>query len=201
MIYSLHGTLLEKTLDAAVVQCGGVGYLVAIPSSALGALPAVGGTCTLYTYMSVSENNIALYGFADTESREMFTVLTSVSGVGPKAGLAILSVLSPQDVIIAISSQDYRSFTAASGVGPKLAQRITLELKDKVGRLSLEGVSLSDVSPNASTTTGSAAQAISALISLGYTQSEAAMAITKIDASLPVPEIIRIALQGIGKGR
>lgn len=202
MIYSLQGTLLEKTPDEAVIQCGGVGYLVSIPSSALGVLPAVGGNCTLYTYMNVSENLIALYGFADKENRAMFMLLTSVSGVGPKAGLAILSVLSPSRITLAISAADFKAFTAASGVGPKLAQRIVLELKDKVGKLSVEGVSLSDISSAAATVSSSdTSQAIAALISLGYTQSEAAMAVAKIDSTLPVQEIIRIALQGIGKGR
>lgn len=102
MIYSLHGTLVEKTADMAVVECAGVGYCVSIPSSTAGALPAVGQTCTLYTYMNVTENDVSLFGFADKESQAMFRLLTAVSGVGPKAGLAILSVLSPARVVLAV---------------------------------------------------------------------------------------------------
>ena len=133
MIYCLTGKLLEKAPDYAVVSCGGVGYLAAIPSTTAGALPAVGDTCTLYTCMNVTENDVSLFGFADKESQTMFRLLTGVSGVGPKVGLAILSVLSPDRVVLAISAGDHKAFTAASGVGPKLGQRIVLELKDKVG--------------------------------------------------------------------
>lgn len=134
MIYCLTGKLLEKAPDYAVVSCGGVGYLAAIPSTTAGALPAVGDTCTLYTCMNVTENDVSLFGFADKESQTMFRLLTGVSGVGPKVGLAILSVLSPDRVVLAISAGDHKAFTAASGVGPKLGQRIVLELKDKVGK-------------------------------------------------------------------
>ena len=102
MIYCLTGKLLEKAPDYAVVSCGGVGYLAAIPSTTAGALPAVGDTCTLYTCMNVTENDVSLFGFADKESQTMFRLLTGVSGVGPKVGLAILSVLSPDRVVLAI---------------------------------------------------------------------------------------------------
>ena len=126
MIYCLTGKLLEKAPDYAVVSCGGVGYLAAIPSTTAGALPAVGDTCTLYTCMNVTENDVSLFGFADKESQTMFRLLTGVSGVGPKVGLAILSVLSPDRVVLAISAGDHKAFTAASGVGPKLGQRIVI---------------------------------------------------------------------------
>ena len=194
MIYCLTGKLLEKAPDYAVVSCGGVGYLAAIPSTTAGALPAVGDTCTLYTCMNVTENDVSLFGFADKESQTMFRLLTGVSGVGPKVGLAILSVLSPDRVVLAIS--------AASGVGPKLGQRIVLELKDKVGKGLATGLGLADASGTAApAATGGVAQAIAALTGLGYTGSEAAQAIARLDPSLPVQELIRLALQGIGKGR
>lgn len=200
MIYSLHGTLLEKTPDEAVIECGGVGYLVAIPSTAAGALPAIGETCTLYTYMNVTETDVALYGFADRESKQMFILLTSVSGVGPKAGLSILSVLSCQRILLAISGGDHKTFTAANGVGPKLAQRIVLELKDKVGKGLAGSISLSDFSP-AAPAAGSVGQAIAALTGLGYTGAEAAAALNGLDTALPTAELIRLALQSIGRGR
>ena len=130
-------------------------------------------------------------------------MLTSVrsqdSGVGPKVGLAILNVLSPERVALAISSGDHKALTAANGVGPKLAQRITLELKDKVGKGLAEGVGLEDVA--AARVAGSAPQAIAALVSLGYGQSEAAAAVAKLDTSLPVEELIKLALRGMAAGR
>jgi len=200
MIYCLSGKIVKKGPDSAVVSCAGVGYLVQVPASAAGALPAPGGQATLYTVMTVSENDIGLYGFATEEQQACFKMLTAVSGVGPKVGLAILSVLSPDRIALAISSGDHKAFTAANGVGPKLAQRITLELKDKVGKGLAEGITLSDVSA-AAQGAGSVAQAIGALVSLGYSQSEAALAVSKLDAALPVEELIRLALRGMAGGK
>ena len=185
MIYSLHGTLVEKTADMAVVECAGVGYCVSIPSSTAGALPAVGQTCTLYTYMNVTENDVSLFGFADKESQAMFRLLTAVSGVGPKAGLAILNVLSPARVVLAVQRGDHKAFTAANGVGPKLGQRIVLELKDKVGKGFAGSLSAADFAAPAAPA-GAAAQAQAALVGLGYTASEAAAALAGVDPALPV---------------
>lgn len=203
MIYCLSGKIVKKSLDAVVVSCGGVGYYAQCPASVAGALPGVGGEATLYTVMNVTENDISLYGFATEQQQTWFKLLTSVSGVGPKVGLAILSVMEPERVALAISAGDHKAFKAASGVGPKLAQRITLELKDKVAKGFVEGVSLEDVSGAVSENTASqsGAQAIAALVSLGYTQSEAALAVAKIDATLPVEEIIKLALRGMAGRR
>ena len=200
MIYCLSGKILKKNPDSAVISCGGVGYWVQIPSSASGALPPVGGEATLYTVLSVSENDISLYGFASEEQQACFKMLTGVSGVGPKAGLAILSVLTPDRIALAISSGDHKAFTAANGVGPKLAQRITLELKDKVGKGLAGSAELGQVSA-AAQSAGGVAQAIGALVSLVYSQSEAAQAVARLDASLPVEELIRLALRGIAQGK
>ena len=200
MIYCLSGKILKKNPDSAVISCGGVGYWVQIPSSASGALPPVGGEATFYTVLSVSENDISLYGFASEEQQACFKMLTGVSGVGPKAGLAILSVLTPDRIALAISSGDHKAFTAANGVGPKLAQRITLELKDKVGKGLAGSAELGQVSA-AAQSAGGVAQAIGALVSLGYSQSEAAQAVARLDASLPVEELIRLALRGIAQGK
>ena len=201
MIYCLTGKLLEKAPDYAVVSCGGVGYLAAIPSTTAGALPAVGDTCTLYTCMNVTENDVSLFGFADKESQTMFRLLTGVSGVGPKVGLAILSVLSPDRVVLAVSAGDHKAFTAASGVGPKLAQRIVLELKDKVKDLS-GGVALEGIpQPGGPSASGNASQAVNALVTLGYSASEAAAAVGKLDSSLSPEELIRLALKSFGSGK
>ena len=203
MIYCLTGKIVKKSMSAVVLSCGGVGYYAQCPASVAGALPGVGKEATLYTVMSVTENDVSLYGFATEEQQACFEMLTAVSGVGPKVGLAILSVMEPQWVALAISAGDHKAFKAANGVGPKLAQRIVLELKDKVAKGFVDGISLEDVAGAASgePATQSASQAIAALVSLGYSQSEAALAISKIDATLPVEEIIKLALRGMAGRR
>ena len=203
MIYCLTGKIVKKSMSAVVLSCGGVGYYAQCPASVAGALPGVGKEATLYTVMSVTENDVSLYGFATEEQQACFEMLTAVSGVGPKVGLAILSVMEPQRVALAISAGDHKAFKAASGVGPKLAQRIVLELKDKVAKGFVDGISLEDVAGAASDAPASqsSAQASAALGSLGYSQSEAALAISKIDATLPVEEIIKLALRGIAGRR
>ena len=203
MIYCLTGKIVKKSMNAVVLSCGGVGYYAQCPASVAGALPGVGKEATIYTVMSVTENDVSLYGFATEQQQACFEMLTAVSGVGPKVGLAILSVMEPQRVALAISAGDHKAFKAANGVGPKLAQRIVLELKDKVAKGFVDGVSLEDVAGAASgePATQSASQAIAALVSLGYSQSEAALAISKIDATLPVEEIIKLALRGMAGRR
>lgn len=203
MIYCLTGKIVKKSMNAVVLSCGGVGYYAQCPASVAGALPGVGREATIYTVMSVTENDVSLYGFATEEQQACFEMLTAVSGVGPKVGLAILSVMEPERVALAISAGDHKAFKAASGVGPKLAQRIVLELKDKVAKGFVDGISLEDVAGASAQTPAaqSSGQAIAALVSLGYSQSEAALAVSKIDATLPVEEIIKLALRGMAAGR
>ena len=203
MIYCLTGKIVKKSMNAVVLSCGGVGYYAQCPASVAGALPGVGREATIYTVMSVTENDVSLYGFATEEQQACFEMLTAVSGVGPKVGLAILSVMEPDRVALAISAGDHKAFKAASGVGPKLAQRIVLELKDKVAKGFVDGISLEDVAGASGQTPAaqSSSQAIAALVSLGYSQSEAALAVSKIDATLPVEEIIKLALRGMAAGR
>lgn len=198
MIYSLTGKVLKKSLDRVVLSCAGVGYLVQTPASVAGALPGVGGEGTLYTVMNVTENDISLYGFASEEQQTCFEMLTAVSGVGPKVGLAILNVLSPERVALAISSGDHKALTAANGVGPKLAQRITLELKDKVGKGLASGTGFAS-GADVPAPAGAPAQAVAALVSLGYNTSDAAQAVARIDEDLPVQEIIKIALRSLSR--
>lgn len=199
MIYSLTGRIIEKTTGEAVIECGGVGYLVAVPGTTASALPAVGNEATLFTVMNVTENDVSLFGFAGREARSMFLMLTSVSGVGPRVALSILSVLDPPQLVLAISAGDFKALTAASGVGPKLAQRLVLELRDKVSALA-PGMDFTPggVAPPPAEA-GAQQQAVAALASLGYTPSEAAAAVSKVDAGLPTAEIIRLALKGLGK--
>ena len=153
--------------------------------------------------MNVTENDVSLYGFASEEQQACFELLTSVSGVGAKVGLAILSVMEPDRVALAISAGDHKAFKAASGVGPKLAQRIVLELKIRSPK-ALPPAStwktwralLRTPPPHRG-----AGQAIAALVSLGYSQSEAALAVSKIDGTLPVEEIIKLALRSMAGRR
>ena len=197
----IQGTVEDIEQDRVSVNCGGVGYEILTTNIAIGKC-AVGQAAKFYTYLAVREDALTLYGFLQKDEKEMFLRLIGVSGVGPKVGLAILSVLSPDRVVLAVSAGDHKAFTAASGVGPKLGQRIVLELKDKVGKGLATGLGLADASGTAApAATGGVAQAIAALTGLGYTGSEAAQAIARLDPSLPVQELIRLALQGIGKGR
>lgn len=199
MIYCLNGKVLKKTLDTVVISCGGVGYLAQVPLSTAEALPAPGKEATLYTVMSVSENDVSLYGFATEDQRACFKMLTGVSGVGPKAALSILSVMSPEKVALAASSGDHKAFTAANGVGPKLAQRIALELKDKVGKGLAAGTGFAGNVSAAPAPQSAPAQAVAALVSLGYTPSDAAAAVARVDDTLPVQDIIKIALRGLSR--
>ena len=203
MIYCLTGKIVKKSMNAVVLSCGGVGYYAQCPASVAGALPGVGKEATIYTVMSITENDVSLYGFATEQQQACFEMLTAVFGVGPKVGLAILSVMEPDRVALAISAGDHKAFKAASGVGPKLAQRIVLELKDKVAKGFVDGISLEDVAGASADTQASqgSSQAIAALVSLGYSQSEAALAVSKIDAALPVEEIIKLALRSMAGRR
>ena len=200
MIYCLTGKILKKNLDSVVISCAGVGYYVQIPATTGEALPAPGQEGTVYTLMNVTENDVSLYGFANEEQRDCFKMLTSVSGVGPKAGLSILSIMSPEKVALAASSGDHKAFTKASGVGPKLAQRIALELKDKVGKGLASGTGFAgDMGVTAPSS--APAQAVAALVSLGYTPSDAAAAVARVDETLPVQDIIKVALRSLSRAR
>ena len=195
MIYCLTGKILKKTLDTVVISCGGVGYLASVTASVAGALPGVGGEGTLYTVMNVSENDVSLFGFATEEQRACFLLLTGVSGVGPKVGLAILNLLNPDRIALAISAGDHKAFTAANGVGPKLAQRITLELRDKFA-VPTGAVDMPSAGGQPSAA-GNAAEAVRALTVLGFTAGEAAAAVGRLDGSEPVESLVRQALKAL----
>lgn len=203
MIYSVTGNLVHTEPGAAVVDVGGVAFRCMTSMNTLRSLPRLSEKVTLYTYLNVREDALDLFGFATKGELSCFRLLTGISGVGPKVGLAILSQLTPEDVALAAAAGDAKRFTKASGVGQKLAQRIVLELKDKVAKGFVDGISLEDVAGATSTAPAAqvAGQAIAALVSLGYSQSEAAMAVSKIDATLPVEEIIKLALRGMAGRR
>lgn len=200
MIYSVRGTLTVKEVSLAVVECAGVGYRCSITVNTARKLPDVGQEVRLFTVMTVREDSVDLFGFADREELNCFKLLTAINGVGPKAGLAVLSELSPERVALAVAAGDYKSITKAQGVGPKLAQRIVLELKDKVGIPSVSDDRLSGT-PSAAAfgASAGAAEAVSALTMLGFTAGEASAAVGKLDSTLPTDQLVRQALRLLGK--
>lgn len=183
MIAKLSGRLDSTGADWAVVDVGGVGYLVFCSTRTLAGLPAPGSPVVLLIETHVREDHIHLYGFADAADREWFRLLTTVQGVGARVALAIQGVLSATDLMHAIMAQDKTALTRASGVGPKLAGRIVAELKDKVGGISLAmpATALPDAAPVEG---GATADAVSALVNLGYRRAEAFGAITQASRRL-----------------
>ena len=203
MLYSLRGKLIHKEPGLVVIECGGVGYACRTTYAASGGIGETGREVFLYTYLYVRDENIELFGFSDQQELRCFQLLISISGVGPKAALSILSDLEPTRFMLTVAAGDSKVLTKVKGIGAKTAQRIVLELKDKVAKGFVDGISLEDVAGTAADTpaTQSSAQAIAALVSLGYSQSEAALAIAKIDAALPVEEIIKLALRSMAGRR
>lgn len=195
MFYSLRGKLISVDNLSIAVECAGVGYKCNITQNTLNELPSVGEDVFIYTHLSVREDSMELFGFSKLNELNCFKLLTSVSGVGAKVGIAILSTLSPEQVALAITSGDSKVLTMAPGVGNKLAQRIILELKDKVANAQMTmpiGQSSFSKVPK-----GNAAAAINALSVLGYSQSEAAIAVSKFDENMAVEELIRNALKSM----
>lgn len=193
MIATLRGTLTYLEPTFCIIECGGVGFQCYISGKALGSMSKIGEEVMLFTYMSVKEDAIDLYGFADMEELNCFKLITSVSGVGSKIGLAILSVFTPQQISMYIAGNNPKALTAASGVGIKLAQRIILELKDKVSVLPGAESDVSSASvPSANVNNK---EAIAALVSLGYSQGEAANAVGKLSPDLAVDALIKEALR------
>ena len=195
MIAKLRGLLDSFTADHAVIDVQGVGYLVAASTRTLSGLGAVGEEVTLHTEMQVSEDAIRLIGFASAAERDWFRLLTSVQGVGARVALAILSALAGDELHRAIASGDKTMVARAQGVGPKLAQRIVNELKDKAG-----GVVLGPTGAGAAPTpSGNSADAVSALLNLGFKPAEASSAVAAADAELgpeaSLDALVRAALK------
>ncbi len=198
MIYSLSGKLVYTDLSTAVIECGGVGYKCSVSLNTLQSLPPVNQNAFLLTHLNVREDAVDLFGFSTAEELDMFKLITSVSGVGPKVAMSILSEFTPDKLCLYIAGGDSKSITRASGVGAKLAQRLVLELKDKVASVAAE------VGPEveaAVSATGNAntADAVAALVSLGFTQSEASVAVGKLDSSLSVEQLIKEGLRALSK--
>lgn len=197
MFYYLNGeiTLLDENL--AVVDCGGVGYACHTTGFTLSRL-RVGQRAKLYTYCNIREDAFDIFGFISREEQRCFELLVGVTGVGPKAALSILSAVSPERFTLAVMTQDEKALTAAQGVGKKLAQRIILELKDKLG-VAVTEVDFSDAASIGAPTAGSnVALAQAALQELGYSGAEIAAALKGIKTEgVPTEEIVRQCLRAM----
>ena len=202
MIAKLKGRLDSTSLDHAIIDVGGVGYLVGASSRTLAALGPVGEAVTVHTEMLVSEDSIRLVGFARAEERDWFRLLTSVQGVGSRVALAILSALEPADLHRAVAAGDKAMIARANGVGPKLAQRIANELKDKIGAVPTPGGAIG-TGIAALPTGGHSADALSALQNLGFKPAEASAAVAAAEGELgdgaTLDALVRLALRKAAK--
>lgn len=200
MFYYVEGKVAHVEPYLAVIDCGGVGYACRTTSQTASRLK-VGEAKRLYTHLNVGDGIFELYGFASEAELARFRMLIGVSGVGPKAALAILSTVSAEGLTMAVMTGNEKALTAAPGVGKKLAQRILLELKDKLAK-EAESFGASDAVPGALTSTGGkATEAAAALAVLGYGQQEITAALRGIDVeALPLEEIVRQSLRRMVKG-
>lgn len=198
MIAHLRGSLAASGADHAVIDVNGVGYLVGASAKTLDKLGAVGEQVTIHTEMLVSEDSIRLMGFATADERDWFKLLTSVQGVGAKVALAILSILAPAELRTAVARADAATIARANGVGPKLAQRIVNELKDKAGGLALGGTGAT-----AAPSGGAAADAVSAMLNLGFKPGEASAAVNaasdELGPAATLDALVRLALRKAAK--
>lgn len=197
MIYSVKGKLTHTEQELAVIECGGVGYAC---KTTFNTLQKVAGeeNVMLYTYMSVREDAVELFGFADREELKCFKLLISVSGVGPKAAISILSCMNTQQFALCVATGDSKALTKVKGIGAKTAQRVILELKDKLAgeTISVRGQSAAAVS---AVTASNITEAVTALVVLGYTEGEAMSALSKLNPSLPSEELIKQSLKGLAR--
>jgi Holliday junction DNA helicase RuvA len=189
----IKGILTYKNYPVVVLEAGGVGYKINTTTNTIGKLPDLGEIVTLYTYLNVKEDIMELYGFYSREELSVFELLISVSGVGPKVGATILSSVNPESFVVAVATGDTKAITKAQGVGPKLAARIILELKDKINKdgdfkvpenATAQSLDVND-------------DAVEALMVLGYSQSEAKKAVAGLTGS--VEDIIGTALKNLMK--
>ncbi|MFA5843328.1 MAG: Holliday junction branch migration protein RuvA [Coriobacteriia bacterium] len=194
MIAFLTGRVAHKTASWCIVEVGGVGFKLAMSTSSLAALPAEGDEVTLHTYLHVREDELSLFGFESVMERELFELLISVSGVGPKVALAVLSSLDPEALTGAIAGEDVALLSSVPGIGKKTAQRLIIELKDRF-----------DAGVGPSAVRGSASDALSgardALLGMGFSAAEAAAALREAPAGAGDAELLRHALKRLGSGR
>lgn len=199
MFYSLTGKLVFLSRNRAVISCGGVGFDCCITETTYKELVGKNGEVTLFTHLNVKEDALDLFGFYAREELEFFKLLIGISGIGPKAAVAILSVLSPDRLSVAIMSGDFKAISAAQGVGAKTAQRVVMELKDKLGRSNV-AVSPDAQEAGAVSASANASDAVIALEALGFQRSDASLAVGRLDSGLDTETLIKQALKLLSKG-
>lgn len=191
MYYYIKGTLTLLAGDTAVIDAGGIGYRLTVTQNTFAALASkLGKEAQLFTYLAVRDDAMELYGFASEEEKLFFTKLLSVSGIGPKAAVSVLSAFTPNQLVSAVQAGDAKMISRANGIGLKTAQKVIIELK---GKLDLSDDTAGVALPSAAT------EAVNALTVLGYTRGEAAEAVKGIDGTLALEEIIALALKKLNR--
>lgn len=204
MIYSLNGRLTVKELNYAVVECGGVGYGCRTSYNTVSQIGEIGSDVMLYTHLYIREDAAELFAFATQQELRCFRLLISVSGVGPKAAISVLSDVTPERFAFLVASGDSKAFTKTKGIGAKTAQRIVLELKDKISSDSLSGAFPGVSVPTAPTGvpgSDSVSEALEALMVLGYSQGEVSSVLGGLDPNLTTQELIKETLRLMTAGK
>lgn len=200
MFYSLTGKIVYSDISRVAVECSGIAFDVTTSVNTLRKIGNIGDTVTLFTHLAVREDGVELFGFQDQEELQYFRMLISVSGVGPKAAVAILSVLTPEMLALSITAGDVKSITKAQGVGPKIAQRIVIELKDKVSKLVPAKINTEKLNSSAGLyPTENTEEAVNALMALGYSHADAAHAVGSLDPQNSVENLIKQALRNLAR--
>ena len=203
MISYIKGPLTAIEEDVIVVEAGGVGMGIHVPLSVLDRLPGIGREVTVYTYFQVREDAMSLYGFLNRQHRDMFRQLIGVNGVGPKAALGILSTMTPDDLRMAIVTGDAKAISRAPGIGPKTAQRLILDLKDKISMEEVLGNLALPCDGGASAALGTASmgeaakEAVQALVALGYSNMEANKAVKQVEVTetMTAEDVLKASLR------
>ena len=199
MIASIQGVLLEQGKESVVIEAQGVGFEILVSNRTLAKLPETGGKVRLLTHLVVREESLTLFGFENAEEKAMFLKLIAVSGVGPKVALNVLSGMSTSDLAIALVSEDARAIARIPGIGKKTAERLILELKEKVDSRALSQAA--PQLPEQGAAASAMQEAVRALMALGYSSAEASRAVGAAGSAGSVEEIIVAALRGLDTGR
>lgn len=197
----IKGKLAEKNIDHIVVEAGGIGYLIYVPAQSIDYLPDEGDQIKVYTYLYIREDAMVLYGFLTKDDLEIFKMLITVSGIGPKGGLGILSTLSADDLRFAILSGDSKTISKAPGIGAKTAQRVIIDLKDKMSLEEAFEKKLENNADGVQKTLNSSTKndAVLALSALGYSSAESLKAVSKVDITddMDVEDVLKLALKNM----
>ena len=197
MIHCIEGVIVSKGIEELIVSCSGVGFRLLCPTSAYAKIGGVGSEVFMYTHLVVKEDAFELYGFVSEEEQRCFGMLIGVSGIGPRTALSILSLYPPKQIALAIAAGDHKAFQAVSGIGLKIAQRLVLELKDKVGSLELEDSYI--INAITGETSNNKQEALAALVTLGFTTSEAAGALAKLSNDAKTEQLVADALKSLAR--